>query len=103
MPPDKQPGADHVLREFFEYRFGNLEERIDRLSNAFDKLSEAIITRAAFDELSHDVVATESRLEAAEARIRDLEELVRFGKFLVTGLVAIVGPLAIDKLRELFS
>ncbi|NIL98743.1 MAG: hypothetical protein GTO62_16890 [Planctomycetales bacterium] len=103
MADETLPGADHVLREFFEYRFGTLEERLDRLADAFHNLSSAIITRAAFDELSHDVVETEHRLERAEARIRDLEELVRFGKFLVTGLVVIVGPLAIDKLRELFS
>lgn len=103
MADESLPGADHVLREFFEYRFGTLEERIDRLADAFDKLSSAIITRAAFDELSRDVVHTQNRLEAAERRVRDLEEMVRFGKFLVTGLVIIVGPLAIDKLRELFA
>jgi two-component sensor histidine kinase len=95
--------ADHVLREFFEYRFGSVEERIDRMSDAFDKLSEAIISRAAFDELSHDVVRLEECATRNKNRVRDLEEQVRLGRYTVIGLLTVVGPLAVDKLRELFT
>jgi uncharacterized protein YaaN involved in tellurite resistance len=100
---NEEQRADHVLREFFEYRFSSVEERIDRMSEAFDKLSAALISRPAFDELSRDVVRLEECATRNKQKIRDLEEMVRLGRYTVFGLLTVVGPLAIDKLRELFT
>jgi hypothetical protein len=96
VEPSERLRADKVLREFFEYRFQSMDERLDRLTDAFDKLSTAIITKAAFDELSRDVIE-------AEERIRNLEEKVRLGRHVVIGMGIILGPLAIVKLQELFT
>ena len=99
MPDSGKIEADKVMREFFDYRFQSVEERIDRLSSAFEKLSEAIITRAAFDELSRDVVAVEERLNNAEKRVRNLEEQVRFARWTLAAVGVVLVPLVTDWLR----
>jgi hypothetical protein len=95
VPGDKPLEADKVLRDFFEYRFATIDQRLEKLTDSFDKLSAAIITRAAFDELSRDV-------DDAEKRLRYLESQLHTARLVIAGLLIVVGPLAIAKLQELF-
>jgi hypothetical protein len=95
MPDKKNLEADEVLRAFFEYRFETIDNRLEKLTASFDALSAAIITRAAFDELSRDV-------DDAEKRLRYLENQLNLARFIIGGLLAVVGPLGIAKLQELF-
>ena len=100
--------ADEQLsREFVEYRFTAIEDKIDeakhssnenwtRLSDALDRLTGAIITREVFDELSRDVSDLADRTS-------ELQFKVRLYQYIFAGVWIVVGPLAIGKLQELFG
>jgi hypothetical protein len=103
VEPDERLRADTVLQKFIEYRFKSLEERLDRMSDAFDRLGGVIISKAAFDELSGDVVRAQESLDKADERIRNLEEKVRLGRLVIIGIAIVLGPLVVSKLQELFA
>ena len=102
------------LREFFEFRFGNLDEKIGLLGEAMERLTGAIVTREFFDELANDVnnnsdeikrVAEESRKEGERLRqrISELETKARILQVLLAAAWLVLGPLLVQKLQELFN
>ena len=77
---------DDVLREFIEFRFQDLNVKVDKLTDGLERLTGAIVTREYFDELSGDVRELHKENDELRARLAELEPV----KKLVYGLVGTV-------------
>jgi chromosome segregation ATPase len=98
------------LREFFEEKFKSQSDKIDDLRAAITELASSIVAREYFDELSRDVAdldekhdALEAELDKVDQRLHRQEAQLALIRWVMTGTGAVMLPLIIEKLQELFN
>lgn len=102
------------LKELFEAKFSGISEKIGahqasnerrfaELSEHMKSLTGALINKEVFDELAQGYKELSQENKRLDDRVQELETKARIALFVISGVIAVLAPLVIAKLQELFQ